>query len=266
MTASPQPIPTEVRGVQFRSRLEGRWGLLFDELSIRYEYEAEGYNLDGTWYIPDFWLPDLKRWAELKPDSDMPEPERIYMTGLSADQRGRLHLAYHSSCGADTGKQQEPEDRASACIREMDRSTGLFAWLDSIDCHGPLVEIGVAQGRGKPVWVAMNSAIRSPQVMDAFSLAFALSGKRGSFSSPQAALNEWLPDYSEAMKKCLRLSSAYPVDLFYGQPFDGVCCMFQQERCQGFRKPTQVLAFDYRGGSVEKVERAAVTVRNHRFW
>lgn len=61
-------IDTSYNGYLFRSRLEARWAVFFDELGIRYEYEDQGYELsNGQWYLPDFWLPDLKTFVEVKP-------------------------------------------------------------------------------------------------------------------------------------------------------------------------------------------------------
>ncbi len=70
MTRGPtmlQAIETVYRGYRFRSRLEARWAVFFDALDIVWQYEQEGYNLDGLWYLPDFWLPDLGYWVEIKP-------------------------------------------------------------------------------------------------------------------------------------------------------------------------------------------------------
>lgn len=50
-------IETIYNGYRFRSRLEARWAVFFDALGVPYEYEREGYDLDGQWYLPDFWLP-----------------------------------------------------------------------------------------------------------------------------------------------------------------------------------------------------------------
>lgn len=52
------PIPTVYNGYRFRSRTEARWAVFLDMLSIRWEYEAEGYQFgNGVRYLPDFWLP-----------------------------------------------------------------------------------------------------------------------------------------------------------------------------------------------------------------
>jgi hypothetical protein len=60
-------IETTFDGYRFRSRTEARWAVFFRACAIRYEYEIEGYGLGGgVWYLPDFWLPDLDRWFEVK--------------------------------------------------------------------------------------------------------------------------------------------------------------------------------------------------------
>src|SRR6266567_4213531 len=59
-------IETVYNGYHFRSRLEARHAVFFDALGIKYEYEKEGYDLSGTWYLPDFWLPKMKCFIEVK--------------------------------------------------------------------------------------------------------------------------------------------------------------------------------------------------------
>lgn len=60
-------IETVYKGYRFRSRLEARWALYFDELGIEFEYELEGYEVAGTRYLPDFWLPEVDTYVEVKP-------------------------------------------------------------------------------------------------------------------------------------------------------------------------------------------------------
>lgn len=65
--SNPQPIETRYAGCRFRSRLEARWGVFFNHLGIRWQYEPEGYTLTtGNRYLPDFYLPDLDQWVEVK--------------------------------------------------------------------------------------------------------------------------------------------------------------------------------------------------------
>lgn len=61
-------IETVYNGYKFRSRLEARWAVFFDTLGIEYQYELEGFDLDGLWYLPDFYLPRVQMWAEVKPE------------------------------------------------------------------------------------------------------------------------------------------------------------------------------------------------------
>ena len=59
-------LETHFDGYHFRSRLEARWAVFFKTVGIAYEYEKEGYDLDGVWYLPDFWLPEKELWYEIK--------------------------------------------------------------------------------------------------------------------------------------------------------------------------------------------------------
>lgn len=64
-----KPIETVYNGYRFRSRLEARWAVFFDASRIEYEYEPEGFMLnDGNIkYLPDFYLPKLGAFVEIKP-------------------------------------------------------------------------------------------------------------------------------------------------------------------------------------------------------
>lgn len=69
-------IQTKYKGYHFRSRLDARWAVFFDACGVRWEYEKEGYDLSdyseeiGDFqlgrYLPDFYLPELKTWVEIK--------------------------------------------------------------------------------------------------------------------------------------------------------------------------------------------------------
>lgn len=73
------PIQTRYGGCLFRSRLEARWAVFFDQLSIPWLYEHEGYDLgaDGR-YLPDFLLypnTQIAMWFEVK--GKFPSPEEL---------------------------------------------------------------------------------------------------------------------------------------------------------------------------------------------
>lgn len=72
-----EAIETEYGGFRFRSRLEARWAVFFDEYDVDFLYEPEGFvfRWDATpwWsqrptfqYLPDFYLPDLNMYCEVK--------------------------------------------------------------------------------------------------------------------------------------------------------------------------------------------------------
>lgn len=80
-------IRTRYRGFLTRSRLEARWACFFDWLGVEFWYEPEGFVLtDGTPYLPDFFLPMTRTWAECKPLDPTPE-ERAKIEALALGTR-----------------------------------------------------------------------------------------------------------------------------------------------------------------------------------
>ena len=77
-------IETAYSGCLFRSRLEARWAVFFDELGLKWEYEPEGFELgDGMRYLPDFRVQypgrcadeAHYRWFEVKGDAALITPD-----------------------------------------------------------------------------------------------------------------------------------------------------------------------------------------------
>ncbi|MEE4419589.1 hypothetical protein [Streptomyces bugieae] len=62
-----EALPTVYRGTTFRSALEASWAATLDSLGITWEYEPETVTLpSGAKYLPDFRLPDIGVWLEVK--------------------------------------------------------------------------------------------------------------------------------------------------------------------------------------------------------
>jgi len=59
-------IETVYDGCRFRSRTEARFATFFNALGLPWEYEKEGYEIDGERYLPDFWMSTLDCWVEIK--------------------------------------------------------------------------------------------------------------------------------------------------------------------------------------------------------
>lgn len=68
-------IETKYKGYRFRSRLEARWAVFFDACGYSWEYEPEGFDLEGIYYLPDFKIFGKDDngdynvfWLEVKPE------------------------------------------------------------------------------------------------------------------------------------------------------------------------------------------------------
>lgn len=110
-------IETRYKGYRFRSRLEARWAVFFDALSIEWEYEKEGYDLgEAGWYLPDFWLPSLRCFIEIKPRdvcdgnkaaalAELGNHEVYVMCGMPGPDRDYVANSYegfyYTECGED---------------------------------------------------------------------------------------------------------------------------------------------------------------------
>lgn len=94
-------IETEYKNYRFRSRLEARWAVFFDTLGIEYQYEKEGFDLNGTRYLPDFWLPKQDCFIEIK--GVMPTCEELGKAFLLSWYSGKyVHILW--------GDVKEPAD------------------------------------------------------------------------------------------------------------------------------------------------------------
>lgn len=79
-----KPIETFYKGFHFRSRLEARWAVFFDTMGFEWEYEPEGFSLEGDfdgdtlYYLPDFKLKEgrVEIYVEVKPNDDL-EPDEV---------------------------------------------------------------------------------------------------------------------------------------------------------------------------------------------
>jgi len=110
-----KPIPTTYAGTAFRSRLEAEVAQFFNQNHIPWEYEPVGFELDdGTRYLPDFWLPAARVWAEVKG----PHKQRIDKLEKFATQ---LWREANVSYGGQRGLEYTPDTpmvvEINACTR-----------------------------------------------------------------------------------------------------------------------------------------------------
>jgi hypothetical protein len=66
-TTAIEAVPTFYAGTDFRSALEADWAATLNRWGIAWQYEPETITLpSGAVYLPDFWLPSLGTWLEVK--------------------------------------------------------------------------------------------------------------------------------------------------------------------------------------------------------
>lgn len=114
-----QAIETRYAGHRFRSRLEARWAVFFDALGISWEYEPQGYVVNGTPYLPDFLVypnTDGAFWLEIKAvfpsDDELAKarglaegsgiPAFVYWAKPEVPAPDLSHLDMDQLCGWDT--------------------------------------------------------------------------------------------------------------------------------------------------------------------
>lgn len=79
MATKTKSVQTYYKGYYFRSRIEARYAVFLDYLAILWKYEPEGYIIEeseftkwfgheGDAYLPDFFLPELNIYLEIKPE------------------------------------------------------------------------------------------------------------------------------------------------------------------------------------------------------
>jgi hypothetical protein len=90
-------IETTYNGILFRSRTEARIALLFDLMKIEWSYEPEGFDINGRWYLPDFYLPLYDAFWEVKAfDSQVDESARDLFVSFSSQLQKPLILSIGS--------------------------------------------------------------------------------------------------------------------------------------------------------------------------
>lgn len=140
-------IETKYRGRFYRSRTEARWAVVFDEAGLDFEYELQGYNLQGHRYLPDFWLTEPEWWVEIKggtPTAKERELARLLMLesgrntyifcGQPANARdGGFAVWSYPALGAVT-----PNESGQMVLQELAMNLALFRLRDDIlDDYSP---------------------------------------------------------------------------------------------------------------------------------
>lgn len=125
-----KPIETRYAGCRFRSRLEARWAVFFDTLGVKWLYEPEGFVVghgdpvhtrdcvhndecvhncvhepffcgcpyaSGTYYLPDFYLPEHGTWVEVRGDLSRPGLVKTIIDALDPWAGGNIPIPYNGT-------------------------------------------------------------------------------------------------------------------------------------------------------------------------
>jgi len=155
-------IETEYCGYRFRSRLEARWAVFLDALGLEWEYEKEGYRLaNGLAYLPDFWLPELECWLEIK--GNEPTAEERVKARLVAEGTGYpvfvfVGLPSVSDLARPTGFVAQGHEWAEGWVWQQCERCGSVAIAQGIEgcclaCHE-----GTITEKTRPLLAARNAA------------------------------------------------------------------------------------------------------------
>ena len=139
-------IETSYEGYKFRSRLEARWAVFFDALGLPWEYEKEGIDLGELGcYLPDFWFPTLRVWAEVKPGKfSLIEYEKCSMLSESCILLDGMPEARHYYLIRD--------DEGKASLGPSSVSEYMAGeWLSGVD-------LGMSAHKGR-LWYSFGSTI-----------------------------------------------------------------------------------------------------------
>ena len=94
--AEIKAIETSYNGYKFRSRLEARWAVFFDQVGIEYQYEPEGFDLNNDgYYLPDFYIKEFDIWLEVKPFRELVRIESLdfQMSDVDYNKFRSFHIA-----------------------------------------------------------------------------------------------------------------------------------------------------------------------------
>jgi hypothetical protein len=135
-----KPIETIYKGYRFRSRLEARWAVFFDEIGLKWEYEKEGFDVDGKWYLPDFYLPFIDAYVEIKPTSMYP----IFLTKIADELQKKFLIIcgqpylddYHIELYLPINLHEDHyPDNPIYCVFSEDRRDDGIYWLTNTESH-----------------------------------------------------------------------------------------------------------------------------------
>ena len=126
-------IPQEHDGIHYRSRTEARWGEFWSLADLSFEYEPEGFDLFGDWYVPDFKVGPI--YFEIKGAAPTAR-ERMLARLLARETVSKVVIA-SGNPGSATMRSFSSDGSESDCYLVAEFKRGDGAWLaQSLDGGG----------------------------------------------------------------------------------------------------------------------------------
>lgn len=137
-------LQTFYKGIRYRSRTEARWAVFFDHMELPVSYEPEGFDLDGEWYLPDFYVHDWDLYIEVKGFAPT-EKERRKAQALATGTGKRVLVVVgdprcrRGELFSPDGPSEDPADNAVlATCRRCKHTVIALDWWDDAWTQVPL--------------------------------------------------------------------------------------------------------------------------------
>ncbi len=171
----PASVRTEYGGITFRSRLEARWAVFFDALGIRYFYEP---HISSLRCFPDFWLPSLQAYIEIKPNSQKKDARaETKARDLAKYTKKRVYLFFSEVQPPNLG-----DGKGSAWVFYPDREEAQHHWCECPKCG----HIAIAPYRGSITDWSCSACGHSIDYTDPLLVAFQSSRLMMAYRTAQA--------------------------------------------------------------------------------
>ena len=214
-------IQTTYKGYRFRSRLEARWGVFFDALGIKWEYEKEGIDLGHTLYLPDFWVEPWKAWVEIKPEV-FEQQSRGHDLCLSLSEADPQNVALLLS-----GNPWPTDHSVIVCKGGYTARVGEFVEL--APRHQQFYGLAITNP-GEESWYPLASYDR-PMLDDAFLAARQARFEHG--ESPAIPMQQNLDLSDERIRACLTRhgfpDAKYSIMCLFGKPHEPSVILLKKE-------------------------------------
>lgn len=169
---------TIYRGIEFRSRMEAGFAVLFDHLRWKWRYEPHTYAVQDFSYTPDFFVAD--EMCEV----DLGDPECIFWQPDLEDDDGCFNHVFALECKPSTF--------------DLKHAKEIVNWSARLKCgtqDSQILNSWQMAADGADLWYAIGDAFENPRISEPTFV------RAGDFESKPFPLWEMLGDSDEWMAR-----------------------------------------------------------------